>query len=105
MTRITAWTTRGTSMNPARFESFALAYAPAILLAAKAIGVHVEPDESIEDYALRTTLDMLDMIQAKGIESVQRYYLNTHGGAFRITCKALGLPDSTQALKNYLEGE
>ena len=92
-------------MNPARFESFALAYAPAILQAAKECGVFVEPGVSIEDYALRTTLDMLDMIQAKGIESVQRYYLNTHGGAFRITCKALGLPDSTQALKNYLEGE
>ena len=91
-------------MNPDRFESFALAYSPAIMQAARSCGVFLASGESLEDYALRTTIDILDMIQAKGVESVQHYFLNTHGGAFRLTCSVLGIENTVKAMQNYLDG-
>ena len=90
-------------MNPARFESFALAYAPAIRQAAKTSGVFLLPSESLDDYALRTTIDMLDKIEVRGIKSVQNYYLNTYGGALRLVAAELGIAGTTQALQDYLE--
>lgn len=91
-------------MNPARFETFALAYAPIIMRAAKRCGVHLLPGESLEEYALRTTTDLLDMIEAKGVESVRNYYLNTYGGAFRAVCEELGIENTVPAMQAYLEG-
>lgn len=92
-------------MNPARFEAFALAYAPAVMAAAKSTGVHLLPGEPLEGYALRVTVDMLDMIESKGVESVQNYYLNRSGGAFRAVCASLGIENTVRAMQNYLDSE
>lgn len=91
-------------MNPTRFQAFALAYAPAIRQAAVRSGVFLPTGETVDDYALRVTMDMLDMIEAKGVESVEHYFLNTHGGAFREVGAELGVPGAAKALQNYLDG-
>lgn len=91
-------------MNPARFESFALAYTVAIKQAAIRSGVFLAPGESLEDYALRTTIDMLDMIEAKGAESVEHYYLNSYGGAFKAVAAELGIAATAPAIQAYLDG-
>ena len=92
-------------MNPERFKSFALAYAPAIRQAAVRSGVFLPAGETVEDYALRVTMDLLDMIESKGVESVEHYFLNTHGGAFREVGAELGVPGTTKQLQNYLDGD
>lgn len=92
-------------MNPDRFKSFALAYATAIKDAAVRSGVFLTTGETIEAYALQTTMDMLDMIEAKGVEAVQNYYLNTYGGAFRAVGAELGIPGTAKAIQRYLDGQ
>lgn len=91
-------------MNPTRLTAFSEAYAPAILQAIVESGVHIPAGETAQTHALGVTMDMLDMIQAKGVESVEHYFLNTRGGAFRLTCKALGIENSVRAMQNFLEG-
>lgn len=91
-------------MNLARFEAFALAYVGAIRQAAKSSGVHLQPGESLEEYALQTTTDMLDMIDAKGVKSVENYYLNTYGGAFQSVAAELGIAATVPAIQAYLDG-
>lgn len=92
-------------MNPARFESFALAYAPAIRQAAVRSGVHLLPGETVENYALRVTMTLLDKIEAKGVESVQNYFLNSYGGAFKSVAAELGIAPTIRAIQDYLDGD
>ena len=91
-------------MNPARFQTFALAYTTAIKDAAVRSGVFLTPGENINDYALRVTMGMLDRIETLGVESVQHYYLNTYGGAFRAVGVELGIPGTAKGIQNYLDG-
>ena len=90
-------------MNSTRFQTFALAYAPAVRQAAVSSGVHLLPGETVEDYALRVSIDMLDRIEAKGVEAVQHYYLNTYGGAFKTVAAELGIAPTTRAIQDYLD--
>lgn len=92
-------------MNPDRFQTFALAYATAVKTAAIRSGVFLVPGETIDDYALRITITMLDMIESKGVESVEHYYLNTYGGAFRAVGAELGIPGTAKGIQNYLDGQ
>lgn len=91
------------AINPDRLQSFALAYAPAVLEAVKAVGPWMGR-QSAEDYAVRIALANLETLQRAGVEALMQYYLNATGGAFRLTCDALGLPCSVQAVENYLGG-
>ena len=91
-------------MNPARLEAFALAYAPALLAAVAVVRPTLQSGEKPEDYVLQVSMDMLDMIQAKGIAAVEHYYLNTKGGALQRTCETLGIENTTRAMQNYLDG-
>jgi hypothetical protein len=90
-------------VNPARLESFAAAFAPAVLRAEVDLNVHTAGKRPA-DHALDTTLSMLDMISTRGIAAVEHYVVNTRGGAFRHTCEALGLANTTRALQDYLDG-
>jgi len=90
-------------MNPARLESFAAAFAPAILRAEVDLNVHTAGKKPA-DHALDTTLSLLDMIQSKGIASVEHYVVNQRGGAFRHTAESLGIANTTRALQDYLDG-
>ena len=91
-------------MNPDRFQTFALAYATAVKEAAIRSGVFLAPGETIDDYALRATMDMLDRVETKGAEAVENYYLNTYGGAFRAVGAELGIPGTAKGIQNYLDG-
>ena len=91
-------------MNPVRFQSFALAYAPAIRQAAVRSGVFLAPGETVEDYALQTTIAMLDQIEAKGLKAVQNYYLNNYGGAFLAVGAELGIAGTAEGVQKYLDG-
>lgn len=92
-------------MNPVRFQTFALAYTTAIKDAAIKSGVFLTPGETVEGYALQVTMDMLDMIEFKGAEAVEHYYLNTYGGAFRAVGAELGIAGTAKAIQNYLDGQ
>jgi len=90
-------------MNPTRFESFADAYTPAVLAAVVELKPHLAGQRA-EDYTLAAALAMLNMIQARGVSSVEHYVINTRGGAFRRTAEVLGVEPTARALQNYLEG-
>ena len=90
-------------MNPQRLEAFAAAFAPAVLRAEVELNVHTAGKRP-QEHALDTTLDLLDMIRSKGVESVAHYVINQRGGAFRHTADSLGLANTTRALQDYLDG-
>ena len=92
-------------MNPARFETFALAYTPALLQAMGPGKLPLGEHETREDYAVSVALTMLERIEKYGVESVHHYALNSQCGAFRETCKALGIENTTRSIENYLEGK
>lgn len=90
-------------MNPQRLSTFAEHYAVAILRAEVDLNAHTAP-QTPQDHALATTLNLLDTIQSHGVAAVEHYVVNARGGAFRHTCEALGLPCTTRALQDYLDG-
>jgi hypothetical protein len=90
-------------MNPDRLQPFAEAFAPAVLQAEVDLSVHMV-GKTPQQHALDTTLLMLDMIQAGGIDSVSHYVIVTRGGALRRTAESLGIDNTTRALQDYLDG-
>lgn len=91
-------------MNPARFQAFAGAYAPAIMQAHLKLGASMYREPPAE-YALRVTLSMLSALERAGAEGIAGYVLNTKGGALAAACQALGFEYSIRALDDYLEGK
>lgn len=94
------------NMPPARLQSFAEAYAPAVMAAALDLAPHL-CGRTADEYALDTTLAMLDQIERAGVHGVSDYIINTRGGAFRRTCDALGLDTTNpaRALQDYLDAK
>ena len=90
-------------MNPSRFQSFADAYAPAVLAAVVDLGPYLG-GRTAQEYALNICLAMLGTIQTHGVSAVEHYVFNTRGGAFRRTAETLGIDPSTRSLQDYLEG-
>jgi hypothetical protein len=90
------------TIDPARLEAFALAYAPAILAAVKTTRP-LHGSQSAEDYALEVTLAMLASLKRVGIEGIEHYYLNAQAGALKQTAAELGVEVSH--LQLYLEGK
>ncbi|MCR4302115.1 MAG: hypothetical protein NUV51_10930 [Sulfuricaulis sp.] len=90
-------------VNPDRLAAFSECYAVAVLQAIVDLNLHIgsrKPQEA----ALDTTLNLLAMIEAKGLHAVEHYLVNTRGGAFRRTAEQLGIDPSPKALQHYLEG-
>lgn len=93
----------GDTVNSDRLAAFADAYAPAVLAAVVDLGPHLH-GQSAQEYALDACLSMLDMIQAKGLQSIEHYGINSRGGAFRRTAETLGVEPTVTALQHYLGG-
>jgi len=77
-------------MTPTRLQQFAEAYAPAVMAAAGELKPY-SSGRTLEEYALDTTLAMLAQIEGAGVHGIEHYEINTRGGAFRLTCSALGV--------------
>ena len=91
-------------MNPARLQSFAEVYAPAIMQAHLLLGASMTR-ESPAEYALRATMGMLAALERAGVEGIAGYVLNTKGGALAVACQALGFEYTIRALEDYLDGK
>ena len=89
------------TINPARLDDFATAYAPAILAAVKSMGPWTGA-KTAEDYALDTTMAMLATIERAGVEAASHYYLNRE--AFPAACATLGIPATIRSIEDYLSG-
>lgn len=89
-------------LDPERVEQFAAAYVGAVMVAAKELRVWLGP-QSMENYAIAVTLGAVDMINAVGVESIAHYVLNR--AALPLTCAALGIEDSVEALDNFIRGK
>jgi len=87
-------------VNPQRFETFADAYAVAVLRAITDLGMHTG-GRPVQDYALDATLGLLATIEANGLKAVEHYAVNTRGGAFRHTAEALGVDPAR--LQHYID--
>ena len=88
-------------MNPTALQRFSEALALAVLQAVPIL----QPDlhgETAEEWAVNTTLALLDQVQRRGIQGIEHYGINTCGGALRLVCTALGLPN-IRALEDFLE--
>ena len=90
-------------MNPARLESFAEAYAVAVLQALVELDMHMGGQKP-QEAALQTALGLLATIESHGLHAVEHYVVNTRGGAFRRTAESLGVDPTVTALQHYLEG-
>ena len=90
-------------MNPARLESFAEAYAVAVMQALVDLDMCVGGQKP-QEAALQTTLNLLAMVEANGLHAIEHYVVNTRGGAFRRTAESLGVDPTVTALQHYLEG-
>ena len=92
--------------DPARFEQFALAYAPALLVSIKGVKAggwlgKQTPDE----YAVSVAMSNLGVLQRAGVEGIAHYYLNAQGGALRSACTELGFEYTPRALQDFLGGK
>ena len=91
-------------MNPAQFQRFAEAYAPAVLQAVVAGHAFVPGGQTPELYALETALAMLERLSQFGLPSIERYGLNRKGGALSNTCKTLGIENTPASIERFLAG-
>jgi hypothetical protein len=89
-------------VDPARLESFALTFVPAVLAAARV----VKPWTSLplEDYAVGAAVSMVEAVQRGGVACIEHYVLNSQGRALEATCATLGIEVSIEALQNYIGG-
>jgi hypothetical protein len=92
-------------LSPSAHGNSTLAYAPAMLAAVKSAGPWTGT-QSQQDYAVETTMRMIELIERAGVEAAAYYYyyLNAQGGAFAATCQALGIPNTVGAIETYLGG-
>lgn len=90
-------------MNPARFKAFAAAFTPAVLQAVVDLGPYLA-GKTVQQYAEEAARAMLVMVETNDIEVIEHYSLNTKGGAFRLTCDALGIANDLRSIRSYLDG-
>ena len=88
-------------VDPARLQAFAEAYAPSVRQAVDQLRSWTG-DLSKDDYAVAMTVEMVAAVERAGIAGIEHYYLNTKGGALRLTASALGV--EVEQLDIYLRG-
>lgn len=92
-------------MNPAKLEQFAEAYARTIADVLREWGPgRPSPEVPADQYAVDAALAMVDQIGSNGADSAQHYYLNVNRGALKRTCAALGIPNTSAAVDDFLRG-